>query len=46
MQELSKETKRLINELEKDLNVLRIKAEQEGNPKLLKKYRDLLVTLS
>lgn len=36
---------RLINELREDLRVLRIKIEQKGNPKLLEKYRELLLTL-
>lgn len=42
---MNKETERLINELRKDLHALRIKVEQKGKPKLLEKYRELLLTL-
>ena len=42
---LSKETKRLGNEVKKELSALRAKAEQKKDKKALKFYRELASTL-
>ena len=43
--ELNKETERLVNQVEKELQTLRVKIEHRENPKLLKAYQKLLSTL-
>ena len=42
---MSKETERLVKEVKKELHELGIQAKQNGNPKLLKSYRELLIAL-
>ncbi|HKZ93905.1 MAG TPA: hypothetical protein VJ249_04900 [Candidatus Bathyarchaeia archaeon] len=42
---LDKETERLVNEVKKELQALRVRIDQREDPKLLKTYRKMQSTL-
>jgi len=42
---LDKETERLVNEVKRELQALRVKIDQRDDPKLLKTYRKIRSTL-
>ena len=42
---LDKETERLVNEVKRELQALRVKIDQRDDPKLLKSYRKMRSTL-
>jgi len=42
---LDRETERIAKELKKELHALRVKAKQKKNPKVMKAYQKLALTL-
>ena len=42
---MNKETEQLVKEVKKELHKLGIQVKQNGNPKLLKSYRELVISL-